>query len=155
MPNDLVPSLALSAGTVLPDGTKAAAPSSVQGMFSHLKTALTALGRVGDWDPESRSGNPVSSPDIRRYCEGYGRLLRSRGYEEGSAVPWLEEDVFTVVDQLDKEAAAFRLEAEELEAAVGPWLPSPLGSSPCCWTGMLQGPATYGWGCSVARKVGL
>lgn len=89
-------------------------------MFSHLKTAFTALGRIGDWDPESRSGNPVSSPDIRRYSEGYGRQLRSRGYEEGSAVPWLEEDVFAVVDQLDKEAAAFRQEAEKLVAAGRP-----------------------------------
>ena len=75
-------------------------------MFSHLKTALDALGRTGSWDPATRTGNPITSVEVRQYKAGYGRMQRERGFEEGSAVPWQQADVFAVIDQLDVEAAA-------------------------------------------------
>ena len=108
------------AGTVMPDGSLVAAPSSMSALFSHLSSSLKALGRTGPWDPEKRSGNPVDSEAVRLYKRGYGRMLRAQGYEEGSAIIWEEADVFTTIDQLDKEAGAFLSEATELTAAGRP-----------------------------------
>lgn len=66
----------LPAGTVLPDGSDVAAPSSVQGALSHLSAAL---GRQGSWDTDTRSGNPVDSQPVQLFKQGYERQLRGRG----------------------------------------------------------------------------
>ena len=89
-------------------------------MFSHISTSMKGLGRGGPWDPEARTGNPVDCDEVRLYKKGYGRLQRSRGFEEGSAVPWDEADVFAVIDQLDQEAAGAFAEAQQLLAAGRP-----------------------------------
>lgn len=105
------------AGTVLPDGSEVAAPGTLESALSHLSTSMKTMGRQGPWDEDSRTGNPTESTSVRLYRRGYERQLRELGYEEGSAVPWLEGDVHALVDQMDKEAAAYRGEAELLIAA--------------------------------------
>ena len=43
-------------------------------------------------------------------------MLSSQGYQQGSAVPWEQAEVFALVDQLDSEAAACREQAQQLLA---------------------------------------
>jgi len=82
-------------------------------MLSHLGTAFNALGRVGAWDATSRSGNPAQGFAVQLYKRGYGRMLRAEGYVETSAIPWEEDDVYAVIDQLVAEAEEERQAAAE------------------------------------------
>lgn len=83
-------------------------------MLSHLATTFNALGRSGAWDDDSRKGNPAQCLDVQLYKRGYGRKLRARGYAETSAIPWAEDDVRAVIDQLVGEAEEQRQAAAEL-----------------------------------------
>lgn len=94
------------AGTVLPDGSEVAAPSSLSGMFSGLSTIMEMLGRHGPWDEEARTGNPALCKDVTLYKSGYRRTMHAAGYEEGSAVEWHLGEVQALVEALDREAAA-------------------------------------------------
>ena len=98
---------------MLPDGRKVAAPSSLNGMVSQLSTSFEILGRHGDWDEESRAGNPVLSKAITLFKSGYRRSMSEGGFEEGSAVEWTQLEVFALVAGLETEAAA------ELQRSLG------------------------------------
>ena len=85
--------------------------------MSHLSTTFNLLGRQGPWDAEARTGNPTQSSAVQLYKRGYGRMLRSKGYQETSAIPWEEDDVHAIIDQLVGEADELWQEAAELQAA--------------------------------------
>lgn len=104
----------------MPSGKEVAAPGSLQSAVSHLSTSMKMLGRSGAWDPDTRKGNPVQSAAVQLFLQGYEKKLRQEGYEEGSAVPWEEHEIHAVIDQLDKEAAEYRKEAERLLSAGRP-----------------------------------
>ncbi|KAL0020614.1 hypothetical protein WJX77_012096 [Trebouxia sp. C0004] len=59
------------AGTLLPDGSMIASPDGVSGCLSHLFTGFMLIGRLGDWDHSTSTGNPVVSTDLTQYRKGY------------------------------------------------------------------------------------
>ena len=75
------------AGTMLPDGSMIASPSGVSGCLSHLSTDFLLIGKVGEWDPLTSTGNPVVSTDLAQYRTGYRMQAWRSGYLEGSAMP--------------------------------------------------------------------
>ncbi|GAB4815694.1 hypothetical protein N2152v2_002740 [Parachlorella kessleri] len=91
-------------GTVLPDGSQVAAPSSLNGLLSALSTSFELLGRRGPWDEAARSGNPIHSKDITVFKLGYARQTAAAGFEEGSAIEWRESEVQQLVQGLDARA---------------------------------------------------
>ncbi len=107
------PRVWLCAGSVLPDGSRVVAPSTLNGMFSALSTSFDLLGRTGDWDETSRTGNPIRCKDITLYKTGYSNGLAARGYEEGSAVEWREGEVYALINGLDRQATSKLFESQE------------------------------------------
>lgn len=45
--------------TMLPDGRMIASASGVSGCLSSLSTDFLLIGRAGDWDASTKTGNPV------------------------------------------------------------------------------------------------
>ncbi len=86
------------AGNLLPDGSMIASFSGVSGCLSHLSTGFMLIGRVGDWDHSTSTGNPVVSTDLTQYRKGYKMQAWRSGYLEGSAVPISSKKVFQLVD---------------------------------------------------------
>ena len=76
-------------------------PSGVNGCLSHPSTGFLLIGRVGDWDPSTITGNPVVSTDLAQYRKGCRMQAWRSGYLEGSAVPINSTKVFQLVDYLD------------------------------------------------------
>ena len=97
--------LAQHAGTTLADGSTIASPSGVSQCFSNLSTGFKQIGRNGEWNPISSTGNPVESTLIANYCKGYKLEAWRAGYLEGSAVPMQLEKVTQLVDYLDQALA--------------------------------------------------
>lgn len=110
-------SLRRYAGTVLPGGEMVAAPSSLNGMLSHLSTTFALLDRTGPWKEDARMGNPIDSEAIARFKKGYARKVAEAGFEEGSAVAWTESEVWTLIHGLDREALECSLAGGEHCAA--------------------------------------
>eukprot|EP00798_Chlamydomonas_sp_ICE-L_P021123 gene21123-biopygen29849 len=77
---------------------------SVDSAFSHLSTLFEQLGRGGEYDPRSNTGNPCHSGPVRNYKKGYQKLLFEAGYQEVSAVPMVISKVHALVAYLDVEA---------------------------------------------------
>ena len=94
--------LAQHAGTTLPDGGMIASPKGVSQCLSSCSTGFKLLGRVGEWNPLSNSGNPVESTLINQYRKGYRLEAWRSGYLEGSAVPMHSSKVFQLVDHIDQ-----------------------------------------------------
>ena len=53
--------LSQHAGSTLPNGAVIASPSGVSQCLSNCSTGFRQIGRSGDWDPLTHSGNPVDS----------------------------------------------------------------------------------------------
>ena len=94
--------LARHAGTLLPDGSMIASPSGVNGSLSSLSTGFSLLGRLSDWDPFNKRGNPVLSTDVSQWRQAYSKEAWRSGYLEGSAVPMQTNKEHQLVDYLDQ-----------------------------------------------------
>lgn len=88
-------------GTELPDGYVIASPSGVNSCLSHLSTGCSLIGRVAEWDSLTSKGNPVLSPEVSLYCQGYKKQAWKSGYLEGSAVPMQASKVHQLIDYLE------------------------------------------------------
>ena len=66
--------------------TLIASPTEVNVCLSNFFTGFTLIGRVGNWNPLTRQGNPILSTDICQYRKGYKMQAWRSGYLEGSAV---------------------------------------------------------------------
>eukprot|EP00798_Chlamydomonas_sp_ICE-L_P003061 gene3061-biopygen20802 len=92
-------------GSILPGcSTLVPSPQGVDSAFSHLSTLFEQLGRGGEYDPRSNTGNPCHSGPVRNYKKGYQKLLFEAGYQEVSAVPMVISKVHALVAYLDVEA---------------------------------------------------
>ena len=93
------------AGTLLADGSKIAAPSSLSAMLSHLSTHFKQQGRLGLYGLMGpQHGNPVESFHIEHVRKAYSRSAWQRGYEEASAVPMPVEKLQKLLDLLDADS---------------------------------------------------
>jgi len=72
--------LATSAGELI------AAPSSLSGVKSHLAKEFELLGRMGDWNPATQTGNPMHSIQIKTMLTGYTNHGAELGYQKKRAV---------------------------------------------------------------------
>ena len=81
------PWLAQHAGTTLPDVVVIASLKGVSQCLSSCSTGFRLIGRVGEWNPVTNSGNPVVSTLINQYRKGYRLEAWRAGYLEGSGVP--------------------------------------------------------------------
>ena len=94
--------LAQHAGTILPDGEMIASPKGVSQCLSSCSTGFKLIGRMGEWNVLTNSGNPVESTLINQYRKGYKLEAWRAGYLEGSAVPFMQASkVFQLVDHID------------------------------------------------------
>ncbi|GIL74971.1 hypothetical protein Vretifemale_4815, partial [Volvox reticuliferus] len=85
---------------------EAAGPQAVKGVLSALSGWFSRAGRVGPFDPVSRTGNPCECPWVSDYRKGYTRLQMVGGYEEVSAVPMTEEKYGHLCQYLLDQAAS-------------------------------------------------
>ena len=106
--------LAHHAGTSLPNGNTIASPSGVSQCLSNCSTGFKLLGRVGDWNPLSHSGNPVDSTLLTQYRKGYRLEAWRAGYLEGSAVPMQADKLFLLVDYIDSQLAGLPIGMPQL-----------------------------------------
>ena len=107
MPEDLIVYLVSwwsleHGGCTAPDGSKYAAPGSVEALCSHLAVEFDKLGRCGDYCPASMGGNPVRSVQLQRFRQCYAKFAAEQGYEQASALPWQEGEVTGVPQCLSK-----------------------------------------------------
>jgi hypothetical protein len=86
-------------------------------MLSQLSTSFEILGRSGMWDAEARTGNPVRCRAITDFKSGYRSSMEGAGYEEASAIEWTQQEVFSMVCGLEKEAGSRLHEALSLRAS--------------------------------------
>lgn len=73
-------------------------------MLSSLSTTFELLDRVGPWDNALRTGNPTKCLAVTYFKKGYRQQSFAQGYEEGSAIPWEEKDVLSLLGALDTES---------------------------------------------------
>ena len=94
------------AGSLLPGMTDpVASPSGVSGALSHFATLFEELGRRGPYDETTGSGNPCDSHEVKRYKQGYTRVLQEAGYQESSAVPLTKPKADLLLAHLDQQIA--------------------------------------------------
>eukprot|EP00798_Chlamydomonas_sp_ICE-L_P026376 gene26376-biopygen11331 len=92
------------AGSLLPGMTDpVASPSGVSGALSHFATLFEELGRRGPYDETTGSGNPCDSHEVKRYKQGYTRVLQEAGYQESSAVPLTKPKADLLLAYLDQQ----------------------------------------------------
>jgi hypothetical protein len=65
-------------GCTAPDGSKSAAPGSVESLCSHLAVKFDKRGRCGDYCPASMGGDPVQSVQLQRFRQGYAKFVASK-----------------------------------------------------------------------------
>ena len=70
---------------LLDSGMTVAAPSSVTNAISAISMAMKGLGRTGEWDSMTNTGNPCSSHPMRQWKLGYLKELTSPGYSATGA----------------------------------------------------------------------
>lgn len=90
-------------GCTAHDGSKFAAPVSLEALLSHLAIELEKQGCCGEYDVDSHTGNPIRSGQLRRFKQGYRRFAEQQGYKQKSARPWKEREVRAVLEHLSKE----------------------------------------------------
>ena len=78
-----------------------ASPSGLSSCLAHLSTGFDLIGRAGEWDPASSSGNPLASTDLSHYRQGYKKEAWRAGYLAGSAVPMKDSKGNALTDYLD------------------------------------------------------
>ncbi len=54
---------------------------------SHLSSKFELLGRTGDWNPVSQTGNPMLSVQTRNVLKGYSIHASQLGYQKTGTVP--------------------------------------------------------------------
>ena len=69
------------AGSMTNNGELIAAPGSLSNTKSHLSSELELLGRSGDWNPATQTGNPMLSAQVRTMLKGYGSHATQLGYQ--------------------------------------------------------------------------
>lgn len=107
------------AGTVLANGDKIAAPSSLDAMLAHLSTHFQRLGRQGPFGLlQPHVGNPVESFLVDHLKTAHSRRAWALGYEEGSAVPMSLQKLEALVRCLDADSMQAVLEFKYHEALV-------------------------------------
>ena len=88
------------AGSATAEGNLIAAPSSLSGLKSHLATEFETLGRLGNWDPVTMSGNPMHSKQIRDMLKGYNNQAADLGYQKKGAVPLTEAEMHLLLSSM-------------------------------------------------------
>ena len=88
--------------TKLGDGSVVPAFSTMKGILSNIRHTFDVLGRRGEWQPLTLSGNPCDSTEIREFRTGYERTLWIEGVEPVAATPATEKIVRALVDEADK-----------------------------------------------------
>ena len=75
------------AGSTTAAGELIAAPSSLAGTKSHLATDFKSLGRIGNWDPVTSTGNPMHSKQVKDLLRGYANQATELGYQKKEHSP--------------------------------------------------------------------
>ena len=114
-----LPRHAGSARTRLTDGSVVCSSSLVDTCLSHLSTSFELLEppRSGEYDPGSRTGNPIKSPTVRRYKAGYLQDLKDRGFQAQAAVVIQEGKVHKLVLALYDASDIASTKGEGVQAA--------------------------------------
>ena len=77
-----------------------AAPDSLSGIKSHLATEYELLGRIGNWDPATQTGNPMHSMQVRNMLKGYANHATELGYQKRGAVPLTQLEMHTMLSSM-------------------------------------------------------
>ena len=88
------------AGSATASGELIAAPGSLSSIKSHLSSEFEVLGRIGDWNPATQTGNPMLSVQIRSMLKGYGNHANQLGYQKREAVPLTENQMLTLLSSM-------------------------------------------------------
>ena len=91
---------------VLANGARVPAPSTLQTTLAHLSTRFAELGRRGQWDPATGSGNPCLSMELRTFKGGFSNLMQEAGFRPKAAPPLAEAKLQQLVSALVQEADA-------------------------------------------------
>ena len=87
------------------------APSTLEGVKSHLSVLCQALGRQGTWSEANSDNNPTAHPDVADYLTGYAHHCHvNTPYVATAAVPLTLAKHLKIISYLDARA----------EAALGP-----------------------------------
>ena len=70
-----------------------AAPGSQASTRSHLSSEFELLGRCGDWNLATQTGNPMLSVQVRTMLKGYGNHATQLGYQKRGALPLTEAEM--------------------------------------------------------------
>ena len=81
------------AGSMTDNGELMAALGSLASTRSHLSGEFELLGRCGDWDPATHTGNPMLSVQVRTMLKGYGNHAAQLGYQKRGALPLTEAEM--------------------------------------------------------------
>ena len=90
------------AGSVLPNGSCIAAPSSVANAVSHLRMIFKELGRGKYWDDQNSAGNPAASHQLSQWNQGHEKLSYAEGFRITGAVEMTESKMVQLLTHLSQ-----------------------------------------------------
>ena len=90
------------AGASTATGTRVAAPGSLASIKSHLAQEFDLLGRTGEWNASTQSGNPVHSVQVTRMVKGYSNHATDLGYQKRGAEPLSEAQMHTLLESMHR-----------------------------------------------------
>ena len=85
-------------GAEIAAGNRIAAPSSLSSIKSHLAQDFDLLGRTGDWNASTQSGNPMHSIQLTKMAKGYNNYATDMGYQKKGAEPLTEAEMHTLLE---------------------------------------------------------
>ena len=88
------------AGAGTTAGNRIAAPGSLSSIKSHLAQEFDLLGRTGDWNASTQSGNPMHSVQVTRMAKGYSNHATDLGYQKKGAEPLSEAQMHILLESM-------------------------------------------------------
>ena len=99
------------AGSEAVTGDLIAAPGNLSGIKSLLRDLaqeFDLLGRTGDWNASTQSGNPMHSIQVTRMTKGYSNHATQLGYQKKGAVPLTEAEMHTLLESMHRSCSSIR-----------------------------------------------
>ena len=93
------------AGSATTSGVLIAVPSSLSAIKSHLATEFETLGRLGDWDAATGTGDPMHSMQIRDVLKGYAKHATAQGCSKRGVAPLTEAEMHMLLSSIHQQAS--------------------------------------------------
>ena len=94
------------AGSETTSGDWITAPGSLSSIKSHLAQEFDLLGRTGDWNASTSSGNPMHSIQVTRMVKGYSNHATDLGYQKQGAEPLTEAEMHTLLKSMHRSCSS-------------------------------------------------